>query len=293
MKKLYFLAISFFALSSTFEAQTYQNLTATPDAVAEARIAVCGYNTQPGVQMSSIVVPLSGTITDASKITVNLALTSSWLGDVTVDLVSPQGQGITLIRRIGSSLVSSCGDSSDFVAANVLGFNSANTTLIDAASVGTEVAIPAGNYAPTYGTAPYPSHEPGTLAAFFNGKQLAGDWRLILYDYGVGEPSTIASWQIIVASGAVLKTKESGVFGNNVSLKENPVQDLLLINVKEDFKNLIFEIYDASGKAVKKETMLSGRNDFNIDIRTLSPGMYMLIPIKDGERLQTIKFIKK
>ena len=243
--------------------------------------------------MSSIAVPLTGTITDPSKITFNLALTSSWLGDVTVDLVSPQGQAITLIRRISANLVTSCGDSSDFIAANVLGFKSANTTLIDAAGIAATIAVPAGNYAPTYGNAPYRTHNPGSLDTFLNGKQLDGDWRLILYDYGTGEPSTIASWQIIVASGAVLKTKEAGVFGNEVSLKQNPVQDQLLLDVKEDFKSLIYEIYDASGKAVKKETMLNGRNDFNIDVRTLSPGMYMVIPIKDGERLQTIKFIKK
>ena len=34
MKKLYFLAVSFIALSNNFEAQTYQNLTPTADAVA-------------------------------------------------------------------------------------------------------------------------------------------------------------------------------------------------------------------------------------------------------------------
>ena len=294
MKKLNFLAICFTAMCSFTQAQTYQNTTATPDAVAENRIAPgCGYNTQPGVQISQIIVPLVGTITNASKITVNVALTSSWLGDVTVDLVSPQGQAITLIRRIGANLVTSCGDSSDFAAANILGFNSENTTLIDAAGAGPTIAIPAGNYAPTYGNAPYPTHNPGSLATFFAGKQLDGDWRLIIYDYGLGEPSTIASWQIIVAAGATMKTNESGVFGNDISLKQNPVEDYLQLDVKNSFKNLIFEIYDASGKMVKNETMLNSRNDFKIDVRTLSPGMYLLVPTKDGERQQTIKFIKK
>lgn len=292
MKKLYFLAISFFALSSTFEAQTYQNNTPTADAVAETRSSGCGYGVQPGVQMSSITVPVVGNIVDGTKITINVGLTSNWLGDVTLDLINPQGQAITLIRRLGANLVTSCGDSSKFGGANILSFNADNTALIDFSILST-ATIPAGNYAPTYGNAPYPTHNPGTLAAFFPGKKLDGEWRLIIYDYGKGEPSTIASWQIIVANGATLKSNEAGVFGNEISLKQNPVQDQLLLDVKEDFKNLIFEIYDASGKAVKKEAMLNGRNDFNIDVRTLSPGMYLLIPIKDGERLQTIKFIKK
>ena len=131
------------------------------------------------------------------------------------------------------------------------------------------------------------------MTTFLNGRQLNGEWRLYIYDYGQGEATGINSWQIIIGNGATMKTKESGIFGNAISLKENPVQDQLLLNVTEDFKNLVVEIYDGSGKAVKKETILNGRNDFNIDVRTLSPGMYLLIPIKDGERQQTIKFIKK
>lgn len=291
MKKLYFLAISFLGICTSLTAQTYQNNTATPDAVAEQRATGCGYGVQPGVQMSSITIPLVGTIADASKITINLSLTSAWLGDVTVDLINPQGQAITLIRRLGANLVSSCGDSSKFGAANILSFNSTNTTAIDHTIPSTET-IPAGNYKPTYGSAPYPTHNPGTLADFLPGKKLDGEWRLILYDYGVGEPSTIASWQMIVGNGATMKTKEAGVFGNDISLKQNPVQDQLLLNVKDDFKSLSLGIYDASGKLVKNENILRGSKDFQVDVRNLSPGMYLLVPIKDGEKKQSIKFIK-
>lgn len=292
MKKLNFLAICFTAMCSFTYSQTYQNNTATPDAVAENRSTGCGYGVQPGVQMSDITVPVVGTITNASKITINVALTSDWLGDVTVDLINPEGQAITLIRRLGATLVTSCGDSSKFGAANILSFNSTNTMLIDHTIVST-ATVPAGNYAPTYGIAPYPTHNPGTLAAYFPGKRLDGNWRLILYDYGTGEPSTIASWQIIVGTGATLKTNEAGVFGNDISLKQNPVQDQLLLNVKDDFKFLSLDIYDATGKMVKNENVLRGSKDFQVDVRSLSPGMYILNPIKDGVRSQPIKFIKK
>ena len=293
MKKLNFLAIALFLCGIFAQAQTFQNTTATADALAETRAGGCGYNVQPGVQMSSITVPLVGTIADASKITINVALTSDWLGDVTLDLINPQGQAITLIRRLGASLVTSCGDSSKFAAANVLGFNSTNTTPIDFSILST-ASIPAGNYAPTYGNAPYPTHNPGTLAAFLPGKQLNGEWRLILYDYGTGEPSTIASWQMIVANGATLKTSNvSGTFGNVISLKQNPVADHLLIDVNVDFKSLMLEIYDASGKVVKKENVLRNAKEVKIPASELTPGMYLLVPIIDGEKSQPIKFIKK
>ena len=293
MKKLNILAICFTAVSSFTQAQTYQNNTATVAADALSRLSGCGYGTQPVVSMSSIIVPLVGTIADPTKITVNLSLNSAWLGDVVVELVSPAGQALTLIRRIGANLNSSCEDSSTFVAANILGFNSSNVALIDAATILSGLPIPAGNYAPTYGNAPFPQHHPGNMTTFLNGRTLNGDWRLIMYDYGTGELSNINSWQIIVGAGALLKSNEGGVFSNDISLQQNPVQDYLKLNVQKDFKNLVFEIYHTSGKMVKTENILNTKSDFNIDVRNLSPGMYLLLPVKDGERKQAIKFIKK
>ncbi|KEY19958.1 proprotein convertase P-domain-containing protein [Kaistella antarctica] len=293
MKKLYFLAVSLLALSSILNAQTYQNIVPTTLVDAISRSGGCGYNTQPGMNISSITVPLIGTIVDPTKITLNVSLKAAWLGDISVELVSPTGEAITLIRRIGAIFNSSCGDSSSFIPGNVLSFNAANTTLIDAEAISNGFPIPPGNYAPTYSIATYPKLNPGNLTTFLTGKQLSGEWRLYIYDYGQGEATGINSWQIIIGSGATMKTIESGVFGNDISLKQNPVQDQLLFNVQKDFKNLVFEIYDPSGKMIKKENMLNSRKDFNIDVRTLSPGMYLLIPVKDGERQQTIKFIKK
>lgn len=274
--------------------QTYQNTTPATPVDGVPRVAGCGGVTQPGVNMSQIIIPgtLTGSIVDPSKITVNLSIGANWLGDVAVELVSPSGEAITLIRRIGAALFISCGDSSSFVPANILGFNSANTSPIDAGAVGVGIPIPAGNYAPTYGTAKFPIHHPGNMATFLTGKVIAGAWTLIVYDYGATDPTTLNSWQIVVGSGA-LKTGESATFGSEISLKQNPVEDQLLIAVNETFKSLNLEVYDASGKIVKKENMLNGVNDLRMDVRGLSPGMYLLIPVKDGERKQAIKFIKK
>ncbi|KIA90755.1 T9SS type A sorting domain-containing protein [Kaistella jeonii] len=293
MKKFYFLAISLIASNFFLQAQIFQNTTATAAVDAITRSTGCGFGTQPGVNMSDIAIPLAGTIADPTKITINLAISAVWLGDVTVDIVSPQGEAITLIRRIGASINSSCGDSSSFIAANILSFNSGNTGLIDAASIAMGVPVPSGNYAPTLSAASYPSHNPVNMTPFLTGKTLNGTWRMVVYDYGQGDASSVASWQIVVSPGALLKSNEGGVFSNDISLQQNPVKDFLKLNVQKDFKNLVFEIYDASGKAVKQESRSNSAKDFDIDVRTLSPGMYLLIPIKDGERKQTIKFIKQ
>lgn len=294
MKKLKFLIFALICFSAVFTAQTYQNTTPTTAVDGTQRAGTCGGSTQPGVNMSSITIPITGTIVDPSKITVNLDISAGWLGDVAAELITPSGEAITLIRRLGAASFSSCGDSSSFVAGNILGFNSANTNAIDHLAVGVDVAIPAGNYAPSYGPAKFPQHHPGVMSTFLTGKSLNGEWRLLIYDYGFSDPTTLNSWQIVIASGATLKTGEtSGTFGNDISLKQNPVQDRLLLDVKDSFKSLNFEVYDASGKKVRSENIPNSVKDVQVDVTSLAPGMYILVPIKDGERKQSIKFIKK
>lgn len=293
MKKLNFLALGLILSVGFSQAQTYQNNTATEPVDGITRLGVCGGQTDPGVNMSLINVPLTGSIIDPSKITVNLSISANWLGDVAAELITPSGEAITLIRRIGALSITSCGDSSSFVAGNILGFNSANTSPIDHTAVGVGVAIPAGNYAPSYGTAKFPNHHPGVMSTFLNGKQLNGNWRLIIYDYGTTDPTILNSWQIIVGAGATLKSSETGTFGSEISIKQNPVDDYLMVDVTDDFKSLNLEIYDASGKRIKSESLLRNAKNIQLDVRNLAPGMYLLIPVKDGERKQAIKFIKK
>lgn len=293
MKKLYFTLICGILTCSFTQAQTYQNTTPTAPADGVSKLGGCGMNVQPGVEMNEITVPISGTIADPTKVTIELGLNATWLGDVVIDIITPSGDPITLIKRLGGTLNTSCGNSGDFLPANILSFNSANVNPISLTGVSGTVAVPAGNYAPSIGTSMYPTHNPVAMAPFLTGKAIAGKWRIIAYDYGQGDPSNIGSWQITFLPGALLKSNEGGVFSNDISLQQNPVQDYLKLNVQKDFKNLIFEIYDASGKVVKTENMLSNSKDFNIDVRMISPGMYLLVPVKDGERKQAIKFIKK
>lgn len=295
MKKFNFFAFVLFLSIGFTQAQTYQNLIATTPVDAISRAGGCGGNTQPGVNMSAITIPntITGNITNPAKFTVNLDISAAWLGDIAAELITPSGEAITLIRRIGASGLTSCGDSSSFVAGNILGFNSANTAPIDHLAVGVGIAIPAGNYLPSYGTAKFPIHHPGVMSTFLTGKQLAGEWRLIVYDYGVGDATTLNSWQIVLGAGVNLKTNETLTFGSEISIKQNPVQDYLLVDVTNDYKSLNLEIYDASGKRVKSENLLKGTKNIELDVRTLTPGMYLLTPVKDGERKQSIKFIKK
>lgn len=295
MTKLNFLALGLILSVGFTQAQTYQNTTATTSLDGITREGACGGLTQPGVNMSKITIPntITGNIANPTKFTVNLDISAAWLGDVAAELITPSGEAITLINRIGATAISSCGDSSSFIAGNILSFNSANPAPIDAGAVGASLPIPAGNYLPSYGTAKFPNHHPGVMSTFLPGKKISGDWRLIIYDYGQNDPTTLNSWQIVLGAGVNLKSNETLTFGSEISLKQNPVEDYLMVAVTNDFKSLDLEIYDASGKKVKSENLLRNAKNLQVDVRNLAPGMYLLTPVKDGERKQAIKFIKK
>ena len=295
MKKILTLAVLILTII-TFKSQLYQNTTAsaTADAVditGSGITTACGLNTQPAIKASVINVPINGIISDPSKVTIHMSLVAAWGGDVAVDLLTPDDQVITLIKRLGAGTNISCGSSVDFASTNTLSFNSTNTTNI----LTTTNPIPAGNYLPTGDATIYPLHKMVSMSTFLNAKSVNGNWKLYIYDYGVGDPVNINSWALQLDAGALLKTTDvGGIFGNIVSIKENPVKDNLLISInKKDFRNMKLDIFDGTGKLVKTQSVLKGLSDFTIDASYLAPGMYMLVPIVDGEKTQALKFIKK
>jgi PQQ-dependent dehydrogenase (s-GDH family) len=59
------------------------------------------------------------------------------------------------------------------------------------------------------------------------------------------------------------------------TVRPNPVQQILYIHGKKDFhKPLQAELYDLSGKVLRKEQEF--KNDFSIDVTSLKPGVYIL-----------------
>lgn len=283
-------------LSTTLQAQTYSNTTALPIPDGVLTTTGCGSGASPGIATSNINVPLVGTVIDGTKITINLDLTHSYLGDVLAELRTPAGGSCALIKRMGATTDLACGDNSNFGAGNILSFKAANTTLINyAAATTTSSIIPGGNYAPTGMSSIYPVTIPlCDLNTFFNGVSTNGNWSLRMYDNGSGETGTLNSWQLIFDTGSVLSNSQF-IFSKSIALLGNPFKEELKLNFdNKDTDTSSLHIYTIDGKELyKKEyTNSDSSKTISIDSNAWPKGFYLIVAEINGVKQNAIKAIK-
>ena len=86
-----------------------------------------------------------------------------------------------------------------------------------------------------------------------------------------------------------LATEASIAGSKSVSIKENPVNDVLKLNIDKNFdtKNSTIAIVDASGRIVKSEQLSE-----NINVKSLKAGIYF-VQINGGKTKSSLRFIKK
>ncbi|WP_447635963.1 proprotein convertase P-domain-containing protein [Flavobacterium microcysteis] len=274
-------------------AQTYSFNTVTPIPDGVGSSCASGA-TSIGNVVTTINVPISATITDPTKVTINLDLVHTWLGDVVAKLGTPGGTSCALIKRMGSTTDTSCGDSSDFATGNVLSFNAANTTTINVVTPSAVQSIPAGSYAPTGGTSSFPTDAPlCNLTTFLNGVAVNGNWTMTLYDNGNEDTGSLNSWQIIFSTGFDLDTKDF-LFTKRISVLGNPFTETLTLKLNEPGDTLL-RIYSIDGREVFTTSYDANDVSQNITIDSSSwqQGIYLLIPEVGGHKLNAIKLAKK
>lgn len=274
------------------DAQTYSFTTPTP--IPDGVGTSCGSGATAGSVTTTINVPITGTITDPTKVTINLDLTHTWLGDVVAQLGTPSGTSCALIKRMGATSDISCGDSSDFAAGNILSFNAANTTTINVATPGATQSIPGGSYAPTGGTSSYPNTIPlCSLSTFLNGIAVNGNWTMTLYDNGEEDTGALNAWELVFTTGFNLDTQDF-IFTKKISVLGNPFNEVLLLKLNEP-GDAIVNIYSIDGKNVfsKSYTANSISENITIDTTLWQSGVYILSPEIDGRKLNSIRLIKK
>lgn len=141
----------------------------------------------------------SGIITDMN---VDLEINHSWVGDLTVKVVSPSLEVLTLMSRPGYAEAADdgggcCGDSSDIQAISAVTFDDNGAT--DAEALGSTIAgdqfVCQDDGLCTY--FPNPDTGPGTNFAQFFGQPAAGDWMVCVGDGAGGDIGEICPGTVL------------------------------------------------------------------------------------------------
>ncbi len=157
--------------------------------------------------MTCLTVPVitSGTILDVN---VDVSINHSWIGDLTIKVVSPQGTVSTLQSRAGFAEPADdgtgcCGDSSDLVETSPFTFDD---DAVDSAEdmgstlLGTEFACQDDAICTYF---PVPDTGPGINLSDFIGEFASGDWMVCVGDSAAGDAGDFCSATVDVETEGV------------------------------------------------------------------------------------------
>ena len=160
------------------------------------------YNGSPAT-MTSDGIPVSGVTGDAViDIFATVEITHTWVGDLTLKLVSPDGDTLTLMSRPGLAEVDEstgqcCGPGTDWLTGEVALFADYGTT--DAELMGDGgAAISSTDYFPSPGITAYPT----TSFADLFGGTMNGTWTLFVGDGAGGDPGMLDAWSLTIVTAS-------------------------------------------------------------------------------------------
>lgn len=154
---------------NSIQAQTF-TASGLPQPIPDGLSSSCWVS--PGLPITSTIqiTGVPGNIVSLEQIQINIGLSHTWAGDVSLSITPPGAAPITLISRLGSGF---CGSGFSFSSTNTLSFKGTNSNAIALVN-----PIPTGNYLPTAGSS-------GTLDGSLNdliGLPFNGDWVLTVID---------------------------------------------------------------------------------------------------------------
>jgi MYXO-CTERM domain-containing protein len=189
-------------VASAFPVNNYSSGTGLALAIPDNAYA----GTLGSMVSHSIVVPDIGANTIAD-INVTIGMSHTWIGDLTIKLVGPGGQVLTLLNRPGSAAAdtgvdSPFGQSDDFTFANLIAYDDEATggaaELMNSTSdsfIGGGAGADSGSYTP----GPVGGLG-GELASFagYDGLSAVGNWTLYIADSAAGDTGTLDQWSITI-----------------------------------------------------------------------------------------------
>ncbi|MGD9691920.1 MAG: hypothetical protein AB7G17_03685 [Phycisphaerales bacterium] len=143
----------------------------------------------PGTFQTSITVADGRTVSGVNVLISSLV--HNWMGELSATVTHvPTGRSASLFSRVGSGPSLASGDSSDFTGS--YWFADGGLDLIAVAgSTGATSPIASGTYA-----ASGVSGAAVSLAGVFGGIAGAGEWRLVLQNFGQNDTATFGSWTL-------------------------------------------------------------------------------------------------
>lgn len=228
--------------------------------IAAVNVPVAISSGAPAVVTSSLNV--SDDI-DMSTVTVDVNISHTYLEDLIVSLISPQGTVITLVD-------SSCGNRNDMVVT----FDDQGNSPFCATT------------SPTLSGLVIPKDALAVLA----GESSSGNWSLQVEDTASFDGGAINSWALNVC-GVDKTLSVSTAVMDQFRLYPNPVQDKVTLDLGNyTFAKAQYQLYDLSGKIIANGTIQNKREQ--LVLNEILQGIYILRVQVDGASF-TQKLIKE
>lgn len=253
----------FFAMSKSFSigatvVTTTNCNTYTTGAIATAIPDGAGAN----MQGTPVFIPV--TVTETTPITdvrINVDVTHSYIGDLIMQLQTPNGGGFSNIWA------RTCNDAQ---------YGNIDITFKD-----DEPAIICAS--PTTGT-----YAPASPMTGFIGNNPSGTWNLVFVDFFNGDAGVVNEWSVELCTTTTDVTLGTGSLElSNFALYPNPNKGNFSLSFDSNSgENINVNVYDISGRLVyNKNYNATSRFNETISLNNVSSGMYLMTVIDGGKRI--------
>lgn len=204
-----------------------------------------------------------------SDVNVKVNLTHSYVADIDMKLIAPDGTEVILAQDLGSS-----------------GDNYTNTVFDDAAAVSI-----------TTGTAPFTgTYRPQQPLSVLNGKQALGNWTLHITDDANTDGGNLLNWSVELCSNAPLLSTNNNEFNNANFIVYEVTKGKFKASLKDTkmYRNADLQVYDMAGQMVLVKRMAKKADNFEteFDLSMAPKGAY-IIKVSDGMQSFTKKILVK
>ena len=204
-----------------------------------------------------------------SDVNVKVNLTHSYVADIDMKLIAPDGTEVILAQDLGGS-----------------GDNYTNTVFDDAAAVSI-----------TTGTAPFTgTYRPQQPLSVLNGKQALGNWTLHITDDANTDGGNLLNWSVELCSNAPVLSTNNSELNNANFLVYEVTKGKFKASLKDTkmYRNADLQVYDMAGQMVLVKRMAKSADNFEteFDLSMAPKGAY-IIKVSDGMQNFTKKILVK